>query len=288
MRNKSKLILLKSIEESHFPLSKKRLLEILAKNDIDVSKRTLERYIRELVDLHFIQSQKRKGYTKSELIDEKEAQLYMQHLNMNVLSQNLINFSENKVENSKYIVSETTLFRGIEYVEPIVNSIVAKSQLKFIYSTQHRYKSNREVIPLFLKEYQRRWYLMALDINKENELRIFGLDRIENLEKTKKHNKKIDVEFYKNQFQDIIGIDLRPVNKEHQTPIPILLKATGIQPYYFKSLPFHESQELIEETKNYTIFKYYLLVNYELTQHLRMYQQFIEVVEPLWLRKLLK
>lgn len=284
MKSKSKLVILKSVLDARFPLSKKSLLEILSKKDIYISERTLDRYIADLVDFHFIQNIKRLGYVKNELIDDRETQLYMQYLNMNVLSQNLIHFSENRNKYNKYLISERTVFKGVELVEPIMNVIVEKKQLAFTYFTQHTYEGSRLVFPLFLKEYQKRWYLMALDLNKNNELRIFGLDRIENLEASKKHKRKIDIDFYKAKFENVIGIDLRPVNEEFPEPIFITIKATGTQPYYFKSLPFHKSQEIIEETENYTNFKYYLLVNYELIQHLRMHQQFIEVVEPVWLR----
>lgn len=250
--------------------------------------RKFDRYIKDLVDLFFIQSIKGKGYVKNELIDEREANLYMQYLSMNVLSQNLIHFSENSIENNKYIISENLVFKGVEFITPILNAIIKKRELRFMYYTQYSNKESRNVIPLFLKEYQKRWYLIGLDKNKKNDMRIFGLDRIDQLEITNKNSKHIDVEKYKSKFSNVIGVDLRPINKDFTLPITVILKATGLQPNIFKSLPLHSSQKIVEENNDFTIFKYMLFANYELIQHLRMHQQFIEVVEPLWLKKYLK
>lgn len=288
MKNRSKLIILKNIFDSPFPLSKSDLLGILTRQDIYISQRTLDRYIKDLVDLFFIQSIKRKGYVKSELIDEKEANLYVQYLRMNVLSQNLIQFSESSLENNKYIVSENLIFKGVESIKPILDAITKRKELMFTYYTQYTTKENREVIPLFLKEYQKRWYLIGLDKGRKNDMRIFGLDRVENLELKQKNKLKLDIDLYKNKFANVIGVDLRPINTNFPNPVSITIKATGLQPNIFKSLPLHSSQKIVEENNDFTIFNYMLFVNYELIQHLRMYNQFIEVVDPLWLKEYLK
>lgn len=288
MKNRSKLILLKNIFNSPFPLSKSNLLDILEDEDIFISERTLDRYIKDLVNLFFIQSIKRKGYVKNELIDEKEANLYVQYLRMNVLSQNLIQFSENSRENNKYIVTENLIFKGVEFITPILNAISKRKELQFVYYTQYTNKEVRTVIPLFLKEYQKRWYLIGLDKGKKNNMRIFGLDRIESLELSRKIMVKTDIDLYKSKFSNVIGVDLRPVNTNFPRAVSVRLKAKGLQPNIFKSLPLHSSQKIVEENNNFTIFKYLLFVNYELIQHLRMHKQFIEVVEPLWLKEYLK
>jgi predicted DNA-binding transcriptional regulator YafY len=285
MKNKSKLLILKVVFESVFAISKTKLLNILSENHIGVSKRTLERYLKDLIDSFFIEfSVDKKGYVRNKLIDEKEATLYLQYLNVNMLTQNLINFSENSSKHQKYIISENIVFKGTVHIETILNAFEQHKELTFMYHKQYAEKEEREVIPLFLKEYQKRWYLIGLDKNRNTELRTFGLDRIENLKTHKTLEKIVDIDTYKQAFKGVIGLDLRPINPEYPNPIKVLIKAKAQQPYYFKSLPLHESQKIVKETKEYTLFEYEILINFEFTQHLNMYQPFLEVMEPEWLR----
>jgi predicted DNA-binding transcriptional regulator YafY len=129
---------------------------------------------------------------------------------------------------------------------------------------------------------------MGLDKNRNTALRTFGLDRIENLKIGEIFENEIDLEKYKQIFKGVIGLDLRPIDPAYPNPIKVLIKAKAQQPYYFKSLPLHESQKIVEETKEFTLFEYKVLINFEFTQHVHMYQPFLEVMEPEWLRKKLK
>jgi predicted DNA-binding transcriptional regulator YafY len=286
MKNKSKLLILSTIFNSVLSVSKTKLLEILNDNSIHISKRTLERYLKDLTDLFFIEfSKHHKGYVKSNLIDEKEASLYLQYLNVNLLSQNLITFSENNLKYQKYIVSENIVFKATNLIEIILDAFHSKKELYFFYYKQYTQREKRDVIPLFLKEYQKRWYLIALDKNRKNQLRTFGLDRMEDLKIGNPVEIKIDFEKYKHVFDSVLGLDLRPINPDFPNPVSITIKAIKQQAFYFKSLPFHQSQRIIEDTEEFTLFEYTLLLNFEFTQHYKMYAPFLEVVEPKWLRE---
>lgn len=285
MKNKSKLLILKTIFDASFAVSKLKLLEILENNDIHIAKRTLERHLKDLIESFFIEfSKEEKGYIKNELLEENEAKIYLQYLNVNVLSQSLINFSDKKTKNQQFIISEHIVFKGTEHIEKVLEACHLNKELSFNYNKQYLDKEQREVIPLFLKEYQKRWYLIALDKNRNHELRTFGLDRIENLEIGKVKINTVDTDKYKDIFNSVIGLDLRPINVNYPNPIKVLIKATEQQPNYFKSLPLHSSQIIVKETMNFTIFEYEILINYEFTQHFNMYRPFLEIVEPMWLK----
>jgi predicted DNA-binding transcriptional regulator YafY len=57
-----------------------------------------------------------------------------------------------------------------------------------------------------------------------------------------------------------------------------------MQAKYFQSLPLHHSQEIIEETNEYTIFQYYLTPDYDFKQDVLSFGVSVEVLEPELLR----
>ena len=65
----------------------------------------------------------------------------------------------------------------------------------------------------------------------------------------------------------------------------VILKAYGMQPKYFKSLPLHQSQEIIEETPEYTVFKYFLTPDWDFRQDVLSFGTRVEVLEPERVRK---
>jgi hypothetical protein len=60
MKNRSKLLILKTVFYASLAISKTRLLETLSNNYIHVAKRTLERYLKDLVGSFFIEFSKEK------------------------------------------------------------------------------------------------------------------------------------------------------------------------------------------------------------------------------------
>ena len=85
---------------------------------------------------------------------------------------------------SEVIQFEKRLPAGTEYLSPLLRAIKERRQVKL-----HYYKfwdrssqtQERTIEPYLLKEAQRRWYVLAWDVEKE-ALRVFGLDRIKHLD----------------------------------------------------------------------------------------------------------
>jgi predicted DNA-binding transcriptional regulator YafY len=57
-----------------------------------------------------------------------------------------------------------------------------------------------------------------------------------------------------------------------------------MQAKYFKSLPLHYSQEILEETNEYTIFQYFLTPDYDFKQDVLSFGASVEILEPEHLR----
>jgi predicted DNA-binding transcriptional regulator YafY len=289
MKTKSKLIILKKMVRDAMVLSKTDMLNALEQEDITISTRTLERYLKELTEGFFIEyDSKRGGYVKNELLEEDELELFMQLLNVEMLSELITKGLQEKVAARKQIIwSTSNNYIGIEYLQTFLKAIEMNRQVHFSYRTQFKTVSERSVIPQFLKEYQGRWYLMGLDLNKNEALRIFGLDRIENLKVGDKLGYKRPAEALA-LFEDMIGVDTRTLNPEVKSAVKVTFKAYETLPNYFKSLPFHKTQQLEKETDDYTVFSIKVFLNYEFKQQVFMYSPFIEITEPQWLADTIK
>jgi predicted DNA-binding transcriptional regulator YafY len=126
--------------------------------------------------------------------------------------------------------------------------------------------------------FKRRWYLLGKYGN--GKLKIYALDRMQN----------VDIEF--NQFElpkdfsaeaffsTCFGIIVG--DKEPQS---IKLKVAAQQADYLRTLPLHPSQKVVEQTKDYTIFSYFLRITYDLRQEILTLGDTVEVLYPKELRK---
>lgn len=289
-KNRGLQIILETIHTVNTAISKHRLQEILLDNDLEVSIRTLERYLLELEEKFLIEKTTHpKGYVKHELVDEKEFQTFMSYLNIHQMSNIAMQSVTSTIQQKKYILTENrNNFKGVEYLQRLLKAIQNNTEVSFTYKTQYTQVGKKHIKPELIKEYENRWYLVGIDLNKDKQTKVYGLDRINNLEIGNKSSLKSSNEEVSMLFNNIIGVDTRPLAANHPHTEEIIIKATQLQPYIFKSMPLHHSQKIIKETDKYTLFKYKLLVNYELLQHFFMYMPFIEVLEPSWLREIIR
>ena len=139
-----------------------------------------------------------------------------------------------------------------------------------------------ELEPYFIREFKRRWYLYAhKDHDKDHEPHMYALDRMSEMEiltETFEIPKGIDAEEW---FSPIYGVrkysDMKPER--------VLLKVSPMQTKYFRSLPLHRSQEEVETHEDYSIFSYFLTIDYDFKQDLLSLGKEVEVIEPLSLRR---
>lgn len=169
--------------------------------------------------------------------------------------------------------------RGAEFLSPLLTAIKAKQVVYFDYeSFQTQKRKARKVVPLLLKEYRNRWYLLSYDLVKEGII-TYGLDRMFNLEQS--DEKMVSpVSFNPAQFfKYAIGI-----TASSGQPETIVFKAENIAAKYIESQPFHWSQKVIKEGKNKTTFEMQVFISEELIRAFLSYGGEIEVLAPELLR----
>ncbi|MDZ7691834.1 MAG: WYL domain-containing protein [Balneolaceae bacterium] len=177
---------------------------------------------------------------------------------------------------SKYIQFEQpVVVEGLQWIQPLVDAVQLKHVVDIAYkSIRGRETKQRAIHPYLLKEYDNRWYVYAFD-EKSGEERIFGLDRIHELETNIQRDFRYFTGAREEIFKHIIGVS-RFVGE----PQDILLKFYYPQSEYILSKSIHQSQQVIEEHGEEITVKLYLRINYELRALLRSYGNRVKVLEP--------
>lgn len=137
--------------------------------------------------------------------------------------------------------------------------------------------------PYCVKLFENRWYVLAHN-NRYNDIRLYGLDRIECAQTTSetfKIPKDFDAEkYFSTAFGIVIGYDTKPEK--------IIIRANENHKHYLKSLPLHHSQRMIEDSGKYADFELYLAPTYDFVMKLLQVGSMVEVLQPAHLRKTMK
>ena len=173
--------------------------------------------------------------------------------------------------------------KGTEYIEPIIDAYKNKSVLKIEYRSFIAKKNSINFVhPYLLKEYRNRWYLIGYH-NKYKEIRTYSLDRFVNMEVDTSID-FIDTGFDAHKYyENVIGISV--IDKD---PVEIQIAFTKIQAQYIITQPLHHSQELVSESQDRYVFKYFLVPNFEFFARIMGWGDQVEILKPSNLRTNIK
>ena len=192
------------------------------------------------------------------------------HIANNPTDENVDNFVQFEV------MPETS---GSEMLPDLLKAIKEKLITEFLYTNFVSGKmKEREVLPLLLKEYRNRWYLISFNPAK-SKIMTFGLDRMSELKVTENHFlDKFDFN-PDNYFKHSIGI-----TANDSDPDKVEFKVDKIGSKYLKSQPLHKSQVLLKEGNNRDTYSLNVIISEELKRTILSYGAQIEVTKPESLR----
>lgn len=188
----------------------------------------------------------------------------------------IISFTRNSLENSNLIGE---LFTAI-------------SQRQVLELHYHKFNATNEILvinlyPYLLKEYNRRWYLIAAT-EVGNKLLNFSLDRIDEIKPLPSH-KYMEYDGDINEFfEDIIGV----TNYDDKQIITILFWVSDVSKDYVLSKPLHDSQKRYRGITETTYREQYPMLkggcffsieckeNYELIRELTSFGENLIVLSP--------
>jgi predicted DNA-binding transcriptional regulator YafY len=239
-----------------------------------ISKRTLQRDIdavRNEFNVSVVFSRNRKGY----YIDQNDSPGYDRLLKLIRLQNETQMVQQSIRDEHQYISFEhQDEWSNIKWIQPLLDAIKHKKIVEVEHFTYNREQSlKRSVKPYLIKEYQHRWYLLA--INEEGDVRSYGLDRITNVTVTNQSftpAKNFDPHTY---YAHVIGL-----NHDGTSTEEVILAVEPLTAKYLKSLKWHPSQEVVSENSNEVTFRLYVQINFELKQKIFSYGERIKVLAP--------
>lgn len=177
---------------------------------------------------------------------------------------------------SDYIHFEKRRPQGTENLYGLLHAIKNKVQIRF---THRKYWGNeipeRLAEPYALKEFRNRWYVLANDL-KDNKIKSFALDRLSELEITKKRFQSPKDFNVNEHFKYCFGI----ISPNSLQPQEIILSFKPFQGKYIKSLPFHESQEILKDNEDELLIRLTLFVTHDFFMEILSYGENVKVIKP--------
>jgi predicted DNA-binding transcriptional regulator YafY len=166
--------------------------------------------------------------------------------------------------------------QGTENLYGLLHAIKNNFQIMFDYQKFWEEESHQRLVePYALKEFKSRWYIIAKD-NKDTTVKSFALDRLTHLEIS---NRKFD--FPKNynieeNYRYCFGI----ISPNDEEPQDIILSFDPYQGKYIKTLPLHETQQVIIDNENELQVKLKLCVTHDLLMELLSFSDNVKVLQP--------
>lgn len=177
---------------------------------------------------------------------------------------------------SDYIHFENRKPQGTENLYGLLHAIKNLVQINFSYQNYWKDRiARRTVEPYVLKEFKNRWYLLANDL-KDNQIKSFALDRMTKLE-ISKNRFPFPADFNVNEhYKNCFGI-ISPNNQKIQE---VILSFTPFQGKYIKSLPLHETQEILKDNSDEVLVKLTLYITLDFIMEILSFGDNVKVIAP--------
>lgn len=240
---------------------------------IGFSKRTLQRDIKEIrnvfgIDIEY--SKTNKGY----FISQSETE------NMNfqrmIEAFDMFNSLNLAQDLTPFIHLEKRRPQGTENLYGLLHAIKNNLKIKFTYQKFWEEESSQRLAePYALKEFKNRWYIMAKDSNN-NIIKSFALDRLTTLEITNQTYQYPDKYSIEQSYRYCFGI----ISPNDEEPQDIILSFDPFQGKYIKTLPLHETQQVLVDNDEETRIKLKLYLTHDLFMELLSFGDNMKVIEP--------
>lgn len=183
------------------------------------------------------------------------------------------NFSNIEVE--KILQPEKNINSlGLEWLNILVSYIKEKSCVELNYRKFSEEEKIYELSPYILKEFDNRWYLIAMD-NNEKTIKAFGLERIMKVERSDKTYLDNGFNSFEH-FKNVFGISTK-ANSNVET---VCLEFNSFVSNFIKTKPIHFSQKIIKEDADKVVFQIEVVPTIELKNFILSWGSNCKVLSP--------
>jgi predicted DNA-binding transcriptional regulator YafY len=178
-------------------------------------------------------------------------------------------------QNLQHVFLEKRQAQGTQHLFGLLHAIKNRVRISFEYQKYYRdHVSKRTVAPLALKEFKNRWYLFARDYH-DGRVKTYALDRMANLEFLKTKFPKIDFDLSQ-MLKHCFGI----IVPSDEKPQKIILSFNQFQGKYIKSLPLHETQEILIDNDNELRISLNIYPTHDFKMEILSLGENVKVLEP--------
>ncbi len=175
-------------------------------------------------------------------------------------------------ETSAFIGFETAYSSiGNQWLPLLLTAIQEKKTCHFTYASfKTGIAKERNVLPVYLKEYRNRWYLISFDLEKSDWI-TYALERMDGLVVNEAQHLLKEAFNPSSFFAETIGI-----TTEKKAAERIVLRVNDIASKYIESQPLHSSQEKIGTNQ----FVLTVQINEELIRTLLGFMGELQIISP--------
>lgn len=177
---------------------------------------------------------------------------------------------------SNHIHFEKRHPQGTENLYGLLHAIKNKVQISFSYQKFWEDEiTHRITEPYALKEFKNRWYVLANDLN-DKKVKSFALDRLSELEITKKKFQLSNDFNVNDHYRYCFGI----ISPNGHKPEDVILSFDSFQGKYIKTLPIHESQQILIDNETELRIKLTLFITRDFLMELLSFGENLRVIKP--------
>jgi len=163
-----------------------------------------------------------------------------------------------EAKGASIIQFQETDYAGAQWFGSLLKYLIDKRTIQFNYQPFGKEVRKITALPLFIKEYNQRWFLLALEKESRN-YQNYALDRIVSLPlPAEAFASKEYVPSPDSFFKNMIGVS------PEGSPETIQIKVSKSRAPYIQTKRWHSSQTEIEVAEEFTIFQWVLIPNREL------------------------